>query len=116
MALGVTDHVWTIGELVVAALESDTPPPLPRPTSDLTLRAAPPKLRLILDVAVREPTSRARTANLTAHPNNNHHATLIGLTHRGFRHKLYFYALAENILDGIVYLVRSSICIVRKND
>jgi IS1 family transposase len=48
MAIGVTDHVWTIGELIAAALESITPPPLPRPTSDLTLRPAPPKLRLIV--------------------------------------------------------------------
>jgi hypothetical protein len=48
MALGVTDHVWTTGELVAASLESDTPPPLPRPTSDMTLRPAPPRLRLIV--------------------------------------------------------------------
>jgi IS1 family transposase len=48
MALGVTDHIWSIGELVRAALESDTPSPLPRQTSDLTLRPAPPKLRLIV--------------------------------------------------------------------
>jgi enoyl-CoA hydratase/isomerase-like protein len=48
MALGVTDHIWTIAELVAAALESDTPPPLPRPTSDMTLRPAPPRLRLIV--------------------------------------------------------------------
>jgi IS1 family transposase len=48
MALGITDHVWTIGELIVVALESDTPPPLARQTSDLTLRPAPPKLRLIV--------------------------------------------------------------------
>lgn len=35
MALGVTDHIWTIGELIQAALEpSDTPPlsPLTQPT------------------------------------------------------------------------------------
>jgi hypothetical protein len=48
MALGVTDHIWTIGELVRAALESDAPAPLPQPTSDMTLRLAPPKLRLIV--------------------------------------------------------------------
>jgi IS1 family transposase len=38
MALGVTDHIWTIAELVAAALESDAPPPLPRPTLETTLR------------------------------------------------------------------------------
>jgi hypothetical protein len=37
MALGVTDHIRTISELVATALESDTPPPLPQPTSDMTL-------------------------------------------------------------------------------
>jgi IS1 family transposase len=31
MALGVTDHVWTIGELVEAALAASEPPPLPTP-------------------------------------------------------------------------------------
>jgi hypothetical protein len=48
VALGVTDHIWAIGELIAAALESDAPPPLPRQASDLTLRPAPPKLRLIV--------------------------------------------------------------------
>jgi IS1 family transposase len=32
MALGVTDHVWTVGELIDAALNAVTPPPLSRPT------------------------------------------------------------------------------------
>jgi IS1 family transposase len=32
MALGVTDHVWSIGELVTAALAAPEPPPLVRPT------------------------------------------------------------------------------------
>jgi hypothetical protein len=32
MALGVTDHIWTIGELISAALEPSGVPPLPRPT------------------------------------------------------------------------------------
>ncbi len=27
MALGVTDHIWTIGELIEAATNSDDPPP-----------------------------------------------------------------------------------------
>jgi hypothetical protein len=48
MALGMTDHIWTIGELIQAALEPSDTPPLPRPTNELTLRPAPPKLRLIV--------------------------------------------------------------------
>ena len=32
MALGVTDHVWTIGELVRAALSAPVPPSLHTPT------------------------------------------------------------------------------------
>jgi hypothetical protein len=40
MALGVTDHIWTIGELIQAALESSDAPPLPRPTPPTTLRAS----------------------------------------------------------------------------
>jgi len=31
MALGVTDHIWTVGELVQAALDAPVPPPLPTP-------------------------------------------------------------------------------------
>jgi hypothetical protein len=38
MALGVTDHIWTIGELVRAALETSDVPPLPRPTPETTMR------------------------------------------------------------------------------
>jgi len=38
MALGVADHIWTVGELVSAALEPSNVPPLPRPTLDTTLR------------------------------------------------------------------------------
>lgn len=38
MALGVTDHIWTIGELVKAALEPTDVPPLPRPTPETTLQ------------------------------------------------------------------------------
>lgn len=38
MALGVADHIWTIGELVRAALEPSDVPPLPRPRTETTLR------------------------------------------------------------------------------
>jgi IS1 family transposase len=38
VALGVTDHIWTIGELVAAALEPSDVPPLPRPTPTNTLK------------------------------------------------------------------------------
>jgi hypothetical protein len=38
MALGVTDHIWTIAELVAAALEPSDVPPLPRPTPTNTLK------------------------------------------------------------------------------
>jgi hypothetical protein len=38
MALGVTDHIWTIAELVQAALEPSDVPPLPHPTPETTLR------------------------------------------------------------------------------
>jgi IS1 family transposase len=48
MALGVTDHIWTIGELVAAALESDAPPPLPKPTPDTALRPVTRRFRLIV--------------------------------------------------------------------
>lgn len=34
MALGATDHIWTVGELVVAALEPSDVPPSPRPTPE----------------------------------------------------------------------------------
>jgi hypothetical protein len=39
MALGVTDHIWTISELVAAALEPSNVPPLPRPTPETTLKS-----------------------------------------------------------------------------
>jgi len=38
MALGVTEHIWTIAELVEAALAPSDVPPLPRPTPTTTLR------------------------------------------------------------------------------
>jgi hypothetical protein len=49
MALGVTDHIWTIAELVQAALEPLDVPPLPDRTPQSTLRAGyqPLKLRVI---------------------------------------------------------------------
>jgi IS1 family transposase len=39
MALGVTDHIWTVGELVSAALEPSDVPPLPRPTPETTIKS-----------------------------------------------------------------------------
>jgi hypothetical protein len=49
MALGVTDHIWSSGELVQAALEPSDVPPLPDRTPEATLRAGyhPLKLRVI---------------------------------------------------------------------
>ena len=38
MALGVANHIWSVGELVSAALEPSDVPPLPRPTQPTTLR------------------------------------------------------------------------------
>jgi hypothetical protein len=38
MALGATDHIWTVGELIAAALEPSDTPPLPRPVQPTTLR------------------------------------------------------------------------------
>jgi hypothetical protein len=39
MALGVSDHIWTIAELAQAALEPSHVPPLPRSTLATTLRS-----------------------------------------------------------------------------
>ena len=36
MALGVTDHIWTIGELIEAAQEPEDVPPLPPVETRLT--------------------------------------------------------------------------------
>ncbi len=48
MALGVTDHIWTIGELIAAALEpTDVPPPLPK-EPETTLRPGTRRFRLIV--------------------------------------------------------------------
>ena len=44
MALGVSDHIWTIGELVQAALAPQDVPP--QPTVDTTLKAGYKSLRL----------------------------------------------------------------------
>ncbi len=38
MALGVTDHIWSIGELINAALAPSDVPPLPKPPQPTTLR------------------------------------------------------------------------------
>jgi hypothetical protein len=38
MALGVTDHNWSIAELMKTALKPSDVPPLPRPTPETTLR------------------------------------------------------------------------------
>jgi IS1 family transposase len=48
MALGVTDHIWTIAELVRAALEPSDAPPLPRPTPETTSRLGTRPFRLIV--------------------------------------------------------------------
>jgi hypothetical protein len=49
MALGVTDHIWSIAELVQVALEPSDVPPLTRPTPETTLRSGskPFQLRVI---------------------------------------------------------------------
>jgi IS1 family transposase len=49
MALGVTDHIWSIAELIAAALEPTAIPPLPDRTPQSTLRPGytPLKLRVI---------------------------------------------------------------------
>jgi IS1 family transposase len=49
MALGVSDHIWTIGELVQAALAPQDVPPLPDRTPQSTLRPGytPFKLRVL---------------------------------------------------------------------
>ncbi len=43
MALGVTDHIWTIGELVDAALRAEVPAPLPTPTRPRGMSASEAK-------------------------------------------------------------------------
>lgn len=47
MALGVTDHIWTIGELINAAAEPSDAPPIPRKPST-TLRPGIRRFRLIV--------------------------------------------------------------------
>jgi IS1 family transposase len=57
MALGVADHIWTIGELVQAALTPRDIPPLPdrTPQSTLKLGYTPLKLRVIPGGKVSNP-------------------------------------------------------------
>ena len=45
MALGVTDHIWSVAELVQTALEPSDVPPLPRPTQPTTLRPGTRRFR-----------------------------------------------------------------------
>jgi IS1 family transposase len=47
MALGVTSHIWTIGELIAAALEPTDVPPLPK-EPETTLRPGTRRFRLIV--------------------------------------------------------------------
>ncbi len=47
MALGVTDHIWTISELIAAALEPSDVPPLPK-EPETTLRPGTRRFRLIV--------------------------------------------------------------------
>jgi hypothetical protein len=42
MALGVTDHIWTIGELIAAAQEPSDGPPLPPVETPDTLQGRTP--------------------------------------------------------------------------
>jgi len=48
MALGISDHIWTIGELVPATLEPQDVPPSPQPKPQTTLRPGYRPLRLIV--------------------------------------------------------------------
>jgi len=48
MALGVTDHIWTIGELVQAALEPQNVPPLPDRAPESPLKPGARRFRLIV--------------------------------------------------------------------
>jgi len=47
MALGITDHIWTISELMAAALEPNDVPPLPK-EPETTLRPGTRRFRLIV--------------------------------------------------------------------
>ena len=57
MALGVTDHIWSVAELVQAALEPSDVPPLPTPAQPTTLRPGytPFKPRVILGGKISKP-------------------------------------------------------------
>ena len=53
MAMGVTDHVWTVEELVIAALAKEMAPespkgrPSPEPTPDPVTPAAPVRFTVL---------------------------------------------------------------------
>jgi IS1 family transposase len=47
MALGITDHIWTIAELITAALEPSDTPPLPK-EPQTTMRPGTRRFRLIV--------------------------------------------------------------------
>jgi hypothetical protein len=47
MGLGITDHIWSIAELMQAALEPFDIPPIPR-TPETTLRPGTRRFRLIV--------------------------------------------------------------------
>jgi hypothetical protein len=47
MALGVTDHIWLVGELINAANEPSDVPPIPR-KPETTLRPGTRRFRLIV--------------------------------------------------------------------
>ncbi|MGH7841851.1 MAG: hypothetical protein ACREQT_10075 [Candidatus Binataceae bacterium] len=59
MALGITDHIWTIGELISTALAQSDIPPLPRPTQPTTIRPGytPLKQRVIYGGKMNKPRS-----------------------------------------------------------
>jgi hypothetical protein len=48
MSLGVTDHIWSVAELVHVAFEPSDVPPLPDRTPQPTLPAGARRLRLIV--------------------------------------------------------------------
>ncbi|HTR61486.1 MAG TPA: IS1 family transposase, partial [Candidatus Binataceae bacterium] len=58
MALGITDHIWTIAELIAAALEPIDVPPIPQePRTTLRPGYTPFKLRVIPGGKITKPRS-----------------------------------------------------------